>query len=55
MEGLKVKDSEGNVFVIKEITFDNDTMYPNGVKLTNERGSKEISSFDLLYFTIVEG
>lgn len=55
MIGLKIKDKEGNVFLIKDITFDKDTMCPNGVKLTNERGSKEISSFDLLYFTIVEG
>ena len=53
MEGLMIKDSEGNIFTITEITVDNDTQYPNGVEMKGKAGTKEISSFDLLFYTII--
>ena len=52
IEGLRIKDSEGNIFIITEITKDGDTGYPNGVSLKGEAGEIEISSFDLLYYTV---
>ena len=56
MVGLKVKDSEGNIFTITAITVDNDTQYPNGVEMKglDGQGSKSISSFDLLFFTVIQ-
>ena len=47
MVGLKIKDPQGNIFIIKEVKGD-------GVLLKGDGGEKEISSFDLLYFTIQE-
>jgi len=54
MEGLKIKDNEGNIWTILNVTIDNDTKYPNGVSLIGESGKKEISSFDLLYYEVVK-
>ena len=54
MEGLKIKDSEGNIWTTLNITTDHDTKYPNGVSLSGESGKKEISSFDLLYYEVVK-
>lgn len=53
MVGLKIKDAEGNIFIITGITTDKETGYPNGLSLRGEAGQKEISSFDLLYFTVI--
>jgi len=52
--GLKIQDTEGNIFVITEITVDRETGYPNGVILKGEAGEKEVSSFDLLFYTVKE-
>jgi hypothetical protein len=53
MIGIKIQDTEGNIFIINGITTDKDTGYPNGLSLKGEAGQKEISSFDLLYFTVI--
>jgi len=45
MIGLKIKDENGNTFVIKNLV-------NNSVTLKNLAGTKEIASHELLFYTI---
>lgn len=49
--GDKVKDSEGNTFVIRSITPHNDPLIDAAAVLKGAGGEKEIGTLDLKFYT----
>ena len=49
--GLRIADSEGNQFVIDEITYDRSDKSVNGLSLRGSGGGKEISIYDYRFYT----